>query len=45
MCFYTAGVDIGSSSSIAVILKNGKEIIATNAIVNKTFSEIIHKNF
>lgn len=32
MCFYTAGVDIGSSSSKAVILKNGKEIIATEVL-------------
>lgn len=31
MC-YTAGVDIGSSSSKAVILKNGNEIIASVAI-------------
>lgn len=29
---YTAGVDIGSSSSKAVILKNGKEIIATDVL-------------
>ncbi|MFK4786032.1 acyl-CoA dehydratase activase [Fusobacterium sp. MFO224] len=29
---YTVGVDIGSSSSKAVILKNGKEIIATDVL-------------
>lgn len=36
---YTLGIDIGSSSSKAVLLKNGSEIIAEDAIQAGTGSK------